>query len=76
MNVYRARAQKHDEVVKKDHVHELFEAVVPSSELSEPAPSSEHVDSSLDGHRSLKVRYECQLKKREDSNWVGYNQFC
>ena len=47
--------KKQDEVVEKDQALELFEAAVPSSGLSEPAPSSEHVDSSLNGHLSLKV---------------------
>ncbi|XWS58398.1 hypothetical protein CRYUN_Cryun08bG0031100 [Craigia yunnanensis] len=60
MNVYRVQAQKQEEAAEKDLTLELYEAAasqaaVPSSGLSEPAPSSEHVDSSLDGHLSLKV---------------------
>ena len=47
--------KKQDEVVEKDQALELFEAVVSSSVLSELAPSSEHVDASLNGHLSLKV---------------------
>ena len=47
--------KKQDEVVEKDHALELFVAAVSSSGFSEPAPSSEHVDSFFDGHPSLKV---------------------
>ncbi|XP_022719074.1 cell division cycle 5-like protein [Durio zibethinus] len=59
VNVYRVQAQKQEEAAEKDCALELSEAVasqadVPSSGLSESAPSSEHVDSSLDGHPSLK----------------------
>ncbi|XVF06398.1 hypothetical protein REPUB_Repub06bG0045400 [Reevesia pubescens] len=60
MNVYRVQAQKQEEAAEKDCALDLSEATasqaaVPSSGLSEPAPSSEHVDSSLDGHPGLKV---------------------
>ncbi|XP_022742617.1 cell division cycle 5-like protein isoform X1 [Durio zibethinus] len=60
MNIYKVQAQKQEAVAEKDRNLELSEAAasqsaVPSTGLSEPAPSSEHVDSSLDGHLSLKV---------------------
>ncbi|XVE62739.1 hypothetical protein DITRI_Ditri06bG0143200 [Diplodiscus trichospermus] len=60
MNVYRVQAQKQEETAEKDCALELSEAAesqaaVPSSVLSEPEPSSEHVDSSLDGHPSPKA---------------------
>ncbi|KAG8479041.1 hypothetical protein CXB51_029712 [Gossypium anomalum] len=60
MNVYRVQAQKQEEAAEKDHAFELSEApasqaAVPSSGLSEPAPSSEDVYSSLDGQPSLKI---------------------
>ncbi|XP_022745791.1 cell division cycle 5-like protein [Durio zibethinus] len=59
-NVYRVQAQKLEEAAEKDRALELSEAAasqaaVPISGLSEPTPSSEHVDSSLDGQPSLKV---------------------
>ncbi|MBA0618817.1 hypothetical protein Godav_028105 [Gossypium davidsonii] len=60
MNVYRAQAQKQEEAAEKDHALEssmapASQATVPSSGLSEPAPSSEDVYSSLDGQPSLKI---------------------
>ncbi|MBA0803666.1 hypothetical protein Gohar_013854 [Gossypium harknessii] len=60
MNVYRVQAQKQEEAAEKDHALESSEApasqaAVPSSGLSEPAPSSEDVYSSLDGQPSLKI---------------------
>ncbi|OMO96153.1 hypothetical protein COLO4_15470 [Corchorus olitorius] len=57
LNVYRIQAQKQEEAAEKDHAIELSEAAVPSPGVSEPVPvpSSEHVDSSLDGHENLKV---------------------
>ncbi|XVF31020.1 hypothetical protein REPUB_Repub16aG0109300 [Reevesia pubescens] len=60
MNVYRVQTQKQEEAAQKDRTLELYEAAasqvaVPSAGLSEPAPSSEHVDSSLDDQPSLKV---------------------
>ncbi|KAH1083386.1 hypothetical protein J1N35_023147 [Gossypium stocksii] len=60
MNVYRVQARKQEEAAEKDHALELSEApasqaAVPSSGLSEPAPSSEDVYSSLDGQPSLKI---------------------
>ncbi|XWS64751.1 hypothetical protein CRYUN_Cryun05aG0030600 [Craigia yunnanensis] len=60
MNIYRVQAQKQEEAAEKNRNLELSEAAasqaaVPSSGLSEPAPSLEHVDSSLDDHPSLKV---------------------
>ncbi|XVF57124.1 hypothetical protein PTKIN_Ptkin06aG0178200 [Pterospermum kingtungense] len=55
MNVYRLQAEKQEEAAEKDHDLELSEVSVPSTEVLESAPSSEHVDSTLDGHPSLKV---------------------
>ena len=60
MNVYKVQSQKQEEAAEKDLALELYEAAtsqaaVPSSGLSEPAPSLQHVDSSIDDHPSLKV---------------------
>ncbi|XVE89989.1 hypothetical protein DITRI_Ditri20bG0041100 [Diplodiscus trichospermus] len=60
MNIYRVQAQKQKEAVEKDRSLELSEAAasqaaVQRSGLSEPVPSSEHVDSSLDGHPNLNI---------------------
>ncbi|GMI84489.1 ARABIDOPSIS THALIANA CELL DIVISION CYCLE 5, cell division cycle 5 [Hibiscus trionum] len=60
MNAYRAQAEKQEEAADKDRALELSEPAssqvdLPSSGISEPAPSSEHVDSSLDGQPSVEV---------------------
>ncbi|OMO72098.1 hypothetical protein CCACVL1_17957 [Corchorus capsularis] len=58
MNVYRIQAQKQEEAAEKDHAVELSEAAV---------PSSEHVDSSLDGHANLKVDMNVNSGKEHDA---------
>ncbi|KAK6243355.1 hypothetical protein QUC31_009764 [Theobroma cacao] len=70
MNIYRVQAQKQEEAAGKDHALELSEAavaanpaVVPSTVLSEPVPSSEHVDSSLDEQSSLKADMNVDSRK-------------
>ncbi|KAK8491006.1 hypothetical protein V6N13_139780 [Hibiscus sabdariffa] len=60
MNVYRAEEEKQKEAAEKDQALELSEPAssqvdLPSLGISEPAPSSEHVDSSLDGQPSVEV---------------------
>ncbi|KAL4378741.1 hypothetical protein GQ457_02G033850 [Hibiscus cannabinus] len=60
IDVYRVQAQRQEEAAEKDHALEPSEAAasqdaVPSLGLSEPAPSSEDVDTALDGQPSLKV---------------------
>lgn len=60
MNVYRAQAEKQAEAGEKNNALELSEAAasqvaVPSAGHLEPAPSSEHLDSSLDGQPSAEV---------------------
>ncbi|KAK8545475.1 hypothetical protein V6N13_066756 [Hibiscus sabdariffa] len=68
MNVYRAEAEKQKEAAEKDQALELSEPAssqvdLPSSGISEPAPSSEHVDSSLDVQPSVEVDTNADSEK-------------
>ncbi|KAE8677028.1 Cell division cycle 5-like protein [Hibiscus syriacus] len=60
MNVYRAEAEKEEEAAEKDRALELSESAssqvdLPRSGIPKPAPSQEHVGSSLDGEPSVEV---------------------
>ncbi|KAE8734655.1 Cell division cycle 5-like protein [Hibiscus syriacus] len=70
MDLYRVQAQRQDEAAEKDRAFEPSEAAasqdaVPSLGLSEPAPSSEDVDSTPDGQPNLKVDMNVDLRKEQ-----------
>ncbi|KAB2049593.1 hypothetical protein ES319_A13G187300v1 [Gossypium barbadense] len=76
MNVYRAQAEKQEEVGEKNHALELSEAAasqvaVPSAGHSEPAPSLEHLDSSLDGQPSAEVDVNADSGKEHATMDIG-----
>ncbi|KAG4112634.1 hypothetical protein ERO13_D13G173300v2 [Gossypium hirsutum] len=76
MNVYRAQAEKQEEAGEKNHALELSEAAasqvaVPSAGHSEPAPSLEHLDSSLDGLPSAEVDVNADSGKEHATMDIG-----
>ncbi|MBA0816733.1 hypothetical protein Gohar_001363, partial [Gossypium harknessii] len=76
MNVYRAQAEKQEEAGEKNHALELSEAAasqvaVPSAGHSEPAPSLEHLDSSLDGQPSAEVDVNADSGKEHATMDIG-----
>ncbi|TYH35713.1 hypothetical protein ES332_D13G211900v1 [Gossypium tomentosum] len=78
MNVYRAQAEKQEEAGEKNHALELSEAAasqvaVPSAGHSEPAPSLEHLDSSLDGLPSAEVDVNADSGKEHATMDIGTN---
>ncbi|KAB1995980.1 hypothetical protein ES319_D13G198400v1 [Gossypium barbadense] len=76
VNVYRAQAEKQEEAGEKNHALELSEAAasqvaVPSAGHSEPAPSLEHLDSSLDGLPSAEVDVNADSGKEHATMDIG-----
>ncbi|KAH1033031.1 hypothetical protein J1N35_045205 [Gossypium stocksii] len=76
MNVYRAQAEKQEEAGEKNHALELSEAAasqvaVPSAGHLEPAPSLEHLDSSLDGQPSAEVDVNADSGKEHATMDIG-----